>query len=1123
MLATRISRIKLGILNPDEIRKMSVTQIVTSEVYNNDGTPVDGGVMDRRLGAIEPGERCPTCGNTRDSCPGHFGHIELVKPVIHPNFTKHILYYLKSTCRRCGRLKIPESERQEYLELLKDLEEFKLLYLKRQFHEYIRRKASAVMECPHCGAQQFKIKLEKPYTFYEESKEGSRKLSASEIRAWLEKIPDEDVRLLGGDPKEARPEWMVLIVLPVPPRTVRPSVLLETGIRSEDDLTHKLVDIIRINNRLREHLETGAPQAIIEEEHDLLQYHVATYFDNEIPGVPQSKHRSGKTLKGIAQRLKGKEGRFRNNLRGKRVDFSARTVISPDPNLSINEVGVPEEIAKILTVPEKVTPWNLEKMRKLVLNGPEKWPGANYIIRPDGRKISLKYVDRKAASESLAPGYIVERHLMDGDIVLFNRQPSLHRMSVMAHVVRVLPYKTFRLNLLVCPPYNADFDGDEMNLHVPQSEEARAEARLLMLVEKHILTPRYGGPIIGGLQDYISGAYLLTSKSTILRLEDVVDLLSVTGYRGELPEPAILKPERYWTGKQLISLFLPKDFNYRRTSKIGSASFLRCIDEDCPHDSIVIVRNGILLEGVLDKASIGREEPGSLVHWLIKEHGENVGREFMDRAYKMFIRMSEKFGLTMGYQHLTLPPEGESKLNDIIRDKREKIVALIMKYKFVERCERNLEDVISAITRYVEGELREEELKDDIRYAIREEEIRKLVEKYGPASAKKREAGELEKLVDEVAEALKPLMRDARTAAVNEIEKCLKSKSAKSCREEVAALLKELGKKSVGDAVKVVREYVEGALEEAKFREELAKGPEALRKVLETVNKLASERLRKEKAEEVVKIIEERVRGKLSQEEAKLIWRGIESGDFEELREALRKVVRRHKPKKGDIEAALRRDVERALDSILARYRSELDSLSKPGKTLKEALEDEIIDSLSKRLLDSVADVITPYFTLVNPVVIMARTGARGNPVNLTQMAALLGQQTVRGKRLSRGYLSRVLPHFERGDMGPEAGGFIASGFVHGLSPIEMFFHTASGREGLIDTAVRTSQSGYMQRRLINALQDLRVFYDGTVRAAGGEVVQLLYGEDGVDPMKSDHGKPVDIDRIIESVLGERP
>ena len=224
-------------------------------------------------------------------------------------------------------------------------------------------------------------------------------------------------------------------------------------------------------------------------------YHVTTYFDNEVSGIPQAHHRSGRPLKTLSQRLKGKEGRFRGSLSGKRVDFSSRTVISPDPSLDISEVGIPFEVAKKLTIPEKVSQWNIESLKALVTKGPFEHPGANYVIRPDGVKIRLDFAsDKKALADSIAPGFIVERHLMDGDIVLFNRQPSLHRMSVMAHQVKVLPFRTFRLHPSVCPPYNADFDGDEMNLHVPQSEESRSEALMLMRVQDQILSPRYGGP-----------------------------------------------------------------------------------------------------------------------------------------------------------------------------------------------------------------------------------------------------------------------------------------------------------------------------------------------------------------------------------------------------------------------------------------------------------------------------------------------------------------------------------------------------------------------------------------------------------------------------------------------------
>ena len=273
---------------------------------------------------------------------------------------------------------------------------------------------------------------------------------------------------------------MILTALSVPPVTVRPSITLESGDRSEDDLTHKLVDVLRINQRLRENRDAGAPQLIVEDLWELLQYHVTTYFDNQTSGIPPARHRSGRPLKTLVQRLKGKEGRFRSNLSGKRVNFSARTVISPDPILSINEVGVPVEAARELTVPVHVQSYNSEIVKQWVKRGPtplgplgEYAPGVNYVIRPDGRRIRVTEKNAEVVAEAVEIGYTVERQLVDGDIVLFNRQPSLHRMSMMAHEVRVMPHKTFRFNLAVCPPYNADFDGDEMNLHVLQSEEAR--------------------------------------------------------------------------------------------------------------------------------------------------------------------------------------------------------------------------------------------------------------------------------------------------------------------------------------------------------------------------------------------------------------------------------------------------------------------------------------------------------------------------------------------------------------------------------------------------------------------------------------------------------------------------
>ncbi|MCD6380724.1 MAG: DNA-directed RNA polymerase subunit A', partial [Candidatus Odinarchaeota archaeon] len=866
-------------LSPDEIRKMSVTQIITADTYDEDGLPISSGLMDPRLGTLEPGKRCKTCGNTVGECIGHFGHIELARPVIHASFAKNIYELLKATCRLCGRLLLPDDEIEKYKKRMKKYYE-KWGKFNESLAKQVLKAAMKAKKCPHCGAPQYKIRFEKPTTFIEEGEEGSLRLTPYDIRERLEKITDDDCFVMGIDPKNARPEWMVLTVLPVPPIAVRPSITLETGLRSEDDLTHKLVDIIRINQRLRENIDAGAPQLIVEDLWELLQYHVTTYFDNEVAGIPPARHRSGRALRTLAQRLKGKEGRFRSNLSGKRVDFSARTVISPDPQLSINEVGVPEDIAKILTIPEKVTIWNIEEMKELILRGPDEHPGANYIIRPDGRRIDLRFVkDRKKIAESIEPGYIIERHLRDGDIALFNRQPSLHRMSIMAHEVRVLPYKTFRLNLSVCPPYNADFDGDEMNLHIPQSEEARAEARVLMLVQRQILSPRYGGPIIGAIQDHISAAYLLTRKETLLTREELISTLSACGYTGEIPEPKIKEPIPLWTGKQLFSLFLPKDFSMEFRAKI-CAHCEECDKENCPYDAYVVIKNGELITGVIDDNAFGAQQPESMFHRLIKEYGEDFAREFLDNVTKVLLTYISNKGFTIGIDDVELPKEARDDIDKILDLKNEEISELIETYK----------------------------------------------------------------------------------------------------------------------------------------------------------------------------------KGKL---------------------------------------------------------------VRLPGRTLEETLELKIMEKLSEAR-DMAGKIAEKYLGLNNHAVIMAKTGARGKMLNLTQMAACIGQQSVRGKRLHRGYRDRPLPHFKRGDLSPEARGFVRSSFREGLSPTEFFFHAMGGREGLVDTAVRTSSSGYMQRRLINALQDVKVEYDGTVRDSSSKIIQFIYGEDGVDPSKSYHGRTVDVSAVIDHVLGRR-
>src|SRR5574344_1408927 len=367
-ITKRIGSIKFSCVSPDEIRKMSATKIITADTYDDEGYPIDMGLMDPHMGVIEPGLRCKTCGCKVDECPGHFGHIDLALPVIHVGFIKAIKMLLESTCCQCGRRMLRADQIQARRESMERMEELGGGTIDvKIFSKETAKDASGKGVCPYCGAEQIKIKLDKPTTFREV--EDNHKLTPKEVRERLERIPDDDLVTLGIDPSTCRPEWMVLTALAVPPVTVRPSITLDSGDRSEDDHTHKL---------------------IVEDLWELLQYHVTTYFDNQTSGIPPARHRSGRPLKTLTQRLKGKEGRFRSNLSGKRVNFSSRTVISPDPLLSINEVGVPVFAARELTVPVHVNEHTLAKIKEMIARGPEPGdtgpyvPGVNYVIRADG-------------------------------------------------------------------------------------------------------------------------------------------------------------------------------------------------------------------------------------------------------------------------------------------------------------------------------------------------------------------------------------------------------------------------------------------------------------------------------------------------------------------------------------------------------------------------------------------------------------------------------------------------------------------------------------------------------------------------------------------------------------------
>ena len=461
---SKIIGIQFSILSPEEIRNASVAEITNREAYTNN-KPVIGGLFDPRMGVLEPGLICPTDGLDHIKTPGYFGHIELAKPVFYIQYLAVIQKILRCVCFKCSKLLISKEKYSQALKM--DAE---------QRWKYVFALASKVKRCGEdisdgCGClQPNKLKKEGLATLFAEWKNDDNKqiiikLTADLVLKIFKRISDEDVSFMGFSATWSRPDWMVCQVMAVPPPAVRPSVKHDAQQRSEDDLTHILVSIIKTNKVLQEKLQNNAPANVIDDWTTVLQYYIATQVDNKIPGVASVAQRSGRPLKSIKDRLNGKGGRMRGNLMAKRVDFSARSVITADPNISISELGIPMKIAKNLTRPIVVNDMNKMFLKKLVENGPENYPGAKILERKDGSSITLRYHDKK--SINLENGDIVHRHIMNGDPVLFNRQPTLHRMSMMCHRAKIMKQgDTFRLNVAATKPYNADFDKRLVSLRV---------------------------------------------------------------------------------------------------------------------------------------------------------------------------------------------------------------------------------------------------------------------------------------------------------------------------------------------------------------------------------------------------------------------------------------------------------------------------------------------------------------------------------------------------------------------------------------------------------------------------------------------------------------------------------
>ena len=710
----KIASIEFTIYRNKDVKNYSYIKeplgITLSESYEN-YEPKKGGLVDLRLGTCDIYLPCLTCGENAQECPGHFGHTNLIEPVFHFGFLNHLKMILQCICLNCSNILIKKTDI-----IIKRLMKKKNEY---RFKE-IKLMVKNINTCYTCGINVPKIKKDikdngtiKILIEHVQSgnvnidtdeqqniniaKKIKESLSPKDCVSILKHITDEDCLLLGFDPNIQRPEDLIIEIFPIAPVVIRPSAKVDfmTAATMEDSLTHKISDIIVANKRVKKQAEKEVIVNDIstynQDIFNLLQYHIAIYYDNDSISLPRTEFKTGgRTIKSISERIKGKSGRIRNNLMGKRVDFSARTVITSDPYIDIDQVGVPKRIAKELTIPVEVSPNNIEYLSKLVKNGKNIYPGANFVVRinyqngkQDMQRLDLKY--RKKEIE-IRNGDIVERHIIDDDYVLFNRQPTLHKPSMMGHKIQVLnndDLDTFRLNVSVCKPYNADFDGDEMNLHLGQSIQARNEIKWIANVQYQIIGWKDSSPIIGCQQDTLSGAYMLSSRKTKIKGTDVANLLcnTTSDYKYEI------EMDKYYTGNEVFSYIIQKGINILKKSD----------------DKITCkIIDGKIIIALLDKKLLSFSK-NSIIHFIWDKYGANKTRRFIDDSQRLILNYLLMNGQTIGFKDTVVDDNTKNEIKHIINDKilksKHEITELEKNYdKYtLENIEKKLSDSLNIV------------------------------------------------------------------------------------------------------------------------------------------------------------------------------------------------------------------------------------------------------------------------------------------------------------------------------------------------------------------------------------------------------------------------------------------
>ncbi|SBT74611.1 RNA polymerase I, putative [Plasmodium ovale] len=1082
-----------------------------------------------------------------------------------------------------------------------------------------------------------------------------------------------------------------------------------------------------------------------------LQIRVNTFFDSSISNSTYDKNTRNSGLRDI---LDKKEGILRKNIMGKRVNYCARTVISPDTFIETNQIGIPMEFALKLTVDEYVTINNLDYIKKIIENGPYIYPGALSYRDSKGRvfKLSSEYENRMKVIKDIENNLlskndktiVVHRHARDGDIVIMNRQPTLHKFSIMAHFIKIFKKeKVFRLNYVNCSSYNADFDGDEMNLHLLQTPLARAEATHLMNSDFLFTSFKDGSPLRGLAQDFILGGLHLTSLETFLCRDEYCNLLQCSlncllsqknsfyfgvpnaGAAGETAgetsgeaagggnsatanamgsknlkisnysyldpyasvlnratfrivteEPAVLFPKRLWTGKQLITSILKtvidvvavetfgkgdkKNYymaNYKGINYVSRAKTdadLWSFDPDKEYE--VIIKNSELLQGVLDKLHFGASS-NSFVHLCHELFGPKTAAVMLDCFGRLFISFLQLRGTSLSLYDFILKKKARDEKREI--KKRISFTGFYLQNLFIHSISKSLNADINHMNSY--REKKRKNYQGDSTFAVK-----KLHELYRQKSSiiqngkremsvnwekedhsrsqslcteqqsgKNDEAYILTLLYNEIENARsencmgKKLADEEFTGMLlpplecilSEEKLCFLEKHVKEAGgAEEAEEAEEAGKDNNAFASSAMQRLYNALKEPTVLHDTGWRGKKVMRVIQRVVDFLKKARCSKRlkvyilfeifqnknvtkyfpslvsflndfshevSNEEVVKNVASNVylegaatrgastRGAAAEGASAIMGgkggyvKGQERGslpssgrvslrpDNWRLSNSSNHGINSDSETAKEVEMFSSIEDERAIKNslvdsfpsfilneeiknlsyIMGKYQYYENYIKKKNKKKNNNFEyydmkdiyykteyiinnyftldvnnfNVLIDSLFQPYLCKISsnsnnlinmkNILNKF--LYNGFSNMIFTGAKGSKVNYAMICGMLDQQYLDGKRVPRMKSGKTLPCFHKYDYGARSCGLITDCFLEGLRPQEYFFHCMSGREGLIDTAVKTAKSGYIQRCLIKCMESVILHYDGTVRNEDNTIIQFLYGEDGIDPSKT--------------------